>query len=84
MPELFTLETDNGNVECRIITSLYSEEYKHHYLVYEYVNGPSDEIYVSIYNPDVEDDYELSDVVGDELEEVKKLLDSFEENVSYE
>ncbi len=77
MPEEFYIDTEDGSKKCRIITSLYSEKRKHHYLIYEYIDEPSENIFVSIYNPDSETDNELEDVLGEELEEVKVLLDDF-------
>lgn len=81
MPEKFTLETDEGTRECRIITSLYSENRDRHYLIYEYTDMPSEDIFVSIYDPDSdEDDYELLDVTDDtELDEVARLLEEYME-----
>ncbi len=81
MPEKFILDTDEGSFECRILTSLYHEERKKHYLVYEYVDNSNDDIYVSEYDPDSEeDDYILNDVSDpQELEEVSKLFEEFME-----
>ena len=81
MPEKFILDTDEGSFECRILTSLYQEKKKKHYLVYEYVDNSNDDIYVSEYDPDSEeDDYILNDVSDpQELEEVSKLFEEFME-----
>ena len=81
MPEKFILDTDEGSFECRILTSLYHEGRKKHYLVYEYVDNSNDDIYVSEYDPDSEeDDYILNDVSDpQELEEVSKLVEEFME-----
>jgi len=78
MPEKFILDTDTGSEECRIITSLYSETRKKHYLIYEYVNQLSDDIYVSSYDPDCDEDYELCDVTDEEeINEVAALLEEY-------
>ncbi|MBR1679406.1 MAG: DUF1292 domain-containing protein [Bacilli bacterium] len=84
MPEKFYLDTDEGSEECKIITSLYSEKRKKHYLIYQPVEKKTEEIYVSIYDPDSdEEDYELIDVVDeDELEEVASLLEEFYDEVN--
>lgn len=80
MPDKFTLETEEGTQECRIITSLYSETRNKHYLIYEDANKESDDVFVSSYDPDMDDDYELNDVSDNqELEEVAKLLEMFME-----
>lgn len=80
MPDKFTLETEEGTQECRIITSLYSETRNKHYLIYEDINNTSEDVFVSSYDPDMDDDYELNDVSdSQELEEVAKLLELFME-----
>ena len=38
MEDTFFLDTTEGSIECRVITNLYSEKRKKHYLVYEYVD----------------------------------------------
>ena len=53
MPETFFLDTENGSQECRIITSLYSETRKKHYLIYEYIDGPQEETYISSCGPSI-------------------------------
>lgn len=80
MPETFFLDTENGSQECRIITSLYSETRKKHYLIYEYIDGPQEEIYVSSYNPDDEEDDRLEDVTNEEeMQEIEALLEEYME-----
>ena len=73
MNDTFFLDTDTGSVECQVITSLYSEKTKKCYLVYEYVNDESDEMYVSAYDP-ADESNTLNDVSSEELEEVANLL----------
>lgn len=73
MNDTFFLDTDTGSVECQVITSFYSEKTKKYYLVYEYVNDESDEMYVSAYDPEDESNT-LNDVSSEELEEVANLL----------
>lgn len=80
MPDSFYLDTDNGSHECRIIASLYSNKRKKHYLVYEYVNGPQEDIYVSSYNPDDTEDDCLMDITDEnEMMEIEKLLNEYME-----
>ena len=83
MPEKFFLDTQEGSEECRIITSLYSEKRKKHYLIYQPVEKKTEDIYVSEYNPDSEEEeYDLIEVVDEEeLEEVAKLLEEFYDEV---
>jgi len=76
--ETFFLETEEGSKECKIITSMYSETRKKYYLIYEYVEKLTDEIYVSSYEPDAEDGV-LNDITDEkELEEITKFLEEFE------
>lgn len=72
----FVLESDEGNIECRMITTLYSEEYQKNYLIYEYqVNDGN--IYVSSYDPNSEDP-SLNDVTDQkELACVSNLLSEY-------
>lgn len=70
--ETFFLDTEDGSEECRIITSIFSESRNKYYLVYEYVR-PSEELFVSSYNPNDESGT-LEDVNEEELEEVSKYL----------
>lgn len=75
----FYLDTEEGIVECQIITKIYSEERKKHYLIYEYVENESQDIYVSSYNPE-DKEGNLNDVTNEqELEEITKFLEEFEE-----
>ena len=83
MPDIFYLETPEGTEECKIITSLYSEKRKKHYLIYQPVKKTNDDIFVSSYDPDSEEDYDLIDVRDEEeLEEVAKLLEEFYDEVN--
>lgn len=77
MEDTFFLDTDNGSVECRVITNLYSDKTKKHYLVYEYVKS-DDNLYVSSYDPDDESNT-LNDVSEDELDEVMNLFEDMME-----
>lgn len=75
----FYLDTEEGSIECQIITNIYSEERKKHYLIYEYVENESQYIYVSSYNPE-DKEGNLNDVTNEqELEEITKFLEEFEE-----
>lgn len=76
--ETFYLETEEGSKECKIITSMYSETRKKYYLIYEYVESDTEEIYVSSYEPDKEDGI-LKDIEDEqELQEITKFLEEFE------
>ena len=74
MSDVFYLDTDEGSVVCHVMTTLYSEVYKHHYLVYE-MESVKDEIFVSIFNRE-DGINELLDVEGKELEYVIAMLES--------
>lgn len=75
MNNIFDLETPTGSKECRIITSLYSETRDKHYLVYEYVDGSDDALFVSSYNP-ASEECELDDIKDEqELKEIEELLE---------
>lgn len=75
----FYLDTEEGSIECQIITNIYSEERKKHYLIYEYVENESQYIYISSYNPE-DKEGNLNDVTNEqELEEITKFLEEFEE-----
>ncbi len=74
--ETFTLESDGEEHTCRVITSLYAEDRKVYYLVYEYVPA-NDEIYVSSFDPDDETG-ELRDVTDEvELREIANYLKEY-------
>ncbi len=76
MEDTFFLDTNEGSIECRVITNLYSEKRKKHYLVYEYVDEKNDDLYVSSYDPEDETNT-LNDVSdSDELREVTELFES--------
>ena len=83
MPEKFFLDTEEGSEECKIITSLYSEKRKKHYLIYQPVEKKTEDIFVSEYNPDSdEEEYNLIEVVDEEeLDEVAQLLEEFYDEV---
>ena len=83
MPEKFFLDTEEGSEECKIITSLYSSKRKKHYLIYQPVEKKTEDIFVSEYDPDSEDEeYDLIEVVDEEeLDEVAQLLEEFYDEV---
>ena len=83
MPEKFFLDTEDGSIECKIITSLYSEKRKKHYLIYQPEEQTNDDIFVSSYDPDIDDEeYDLNDVNDEEeIEEVARLLEEFYDEV---
>ncbi len=74
--ETFILDTDTGSEECRIITTMFSETRKKYYVIYEYVENPSD-IFVSSYDPTDEEGI-LEDVTAeDELKEITEFLEEY-------
>ncbi len=74
--ETFILDTDTGSEECRIITTMFSETRKKYYVIYEYVENPSD-IFVSSYDPTDEEGI-LEDVAAeDELKEITEFLEEY-------
>lgn len=74
--ETFILDTDTGSEECRIITTMFSETRKKYYVIYEYVENPSD-IFVSSYDPTDEEGI-LEDVTAeDELKEIIEFLEEY-------
>ncbi len=73
MKDTFFLDTEDGSQECRIITSLYSEDTNTHYLIYEAVDNSLGEIFVSSYDPNDETNT-LYDVTEEQLKEVEELL----------
>ena len=75
MQDTFYLETDEGTVECAVITTLFDEERKKNYVVYEYVNTKSEDIYVSSYDLD-DETHTLEDVSEEEIKEIAALLES--------
>ena len=74
MNNTFFLDTDEGSIECKIITSLYSEKYKQFYLVYEETDKIDGDVFVSKYDPKDEEN-NLFDVSEKELKEVMTLLE---------
>ncbi len=76
--ETFFLDTEDDSKECRVITTLYSEERKKYYIIYEYVEE-NEEIYVSSYDPN-DVSLELHDITDErELESIAKFLDDYED-----
>lgn len=76
--ETFYLDEDGQSVLCHIITTMFSEERKEYYVIYEAENNEN-EIYVSSYNP-IDEDGELLDVTDEEeLAEIKKFLEEYGE-----
>ncbi len=76
----FFLDTEGKSIECQIITSLYDEKRKKHYIIYEYVNSPTDEVFVSSFDPEDKEGL-LHDIIDEEeLEEIKKFLEEYDEN----
>ena len=72
--ETFILDTDTGSEECRIITTMFSETRKKYYVIYEYVENPSD-IFVS-----TDEEGLLEDIKEeDELKEIIDFLEEYEE-----
>ena len=77
--ETFFLDTEVGSRECQVITSVYSESRKKYYLIYEYIDNKSDEVFVSSYVPDDESGT-LNDITDEnELAEIADFLKDFEE-----
>lgn len=76
MKDTFFLDTNEGSIECRVIANLYSEKRKKYYLVYEYVNKESEDLFVSSYEP--EDETNTLNDINDpaELKEVTELFES--------
>ena len=76
--DTFYLDEDGQSILCHIITTMFSENSKKYYVIYE-TDENSDEIYVSSYDP-TDKDGELLDITDEkELEEIKKFLDDYEE-----
>ena len=76
--ETFYLDEDGQSILCHIITTMFSEERKKYYVIYEAENN-KDEIYVSSYNP-TDEDGELLDVTDEEeLAEIRKFLEEYGE-----
>lgn len=76
--DTFYLDEDGKSILCHIITTMFSENRKKYYVIYE-TDENSDEIYVSSYDP-TDKDGELLDITDEkELEEIKKFLDDYEE-----
>ncbi len=76
--DTFYLDEDGQSILCHIITTMFSENRKKYYVIYE-TDENSDEIYVSSYDP-TDKDGELFDITDEkELEEIKKFLDDYEE-----
>ena len=74
--ETFILDTYTGSEECHIITTMFSETRKKYYVIYEYVENPSD-IFVSSYDPTDEEGI-LEDVAAeDELKEITEFLEEY-------
>lgn len=77
--ETFFLDTESGSKECQVITSIYSETRKKYYLIYEYVEEESEEVFVSSYEPNDESGT-LNDVTDErELAEIADFLKDYEE-----
>lgn len=75
--ETFYLDEDGQSILCHI-TTMFSEERKKYYVIYEAENN-EDEIYVSSYNP-TDEDGELLDVTDEEeLAEIRKFLEEYGE-----
>ena len=75
--DTFFLETNGNEQECRVITSIYAEDRKKYYLVYEDATDPVD-IYVSSFDPDDEEGT-LEEVTDEtELKELAKFLEEYE------
>lgn len=76
--DTFYLDEDGKSILCHIITTMFSENRKKYYVIYE-TDENSDEIYASSYDP-TDKDGELLDITDEkELEEIKKFLDDYEE-----
>ena len=75
--ETFTLETEEGEQLCKVITTMYAEDRKKYYLVYEYVPENGD-IYVSYFDPDDEEGNLIEVTNEKELQEIAKFLSDFE------
>ncbi len=81
--DTFFLETDGQEEECRVITSIYAEDRKKYYLIYESKNNP-EEIYVSSFLPN-DDEGNLQEVTDEmELEEIAKFLEEYEMEDTHE
>lgn len=75
--ETFTINENNKELTCTILTNIYSETRDKYYVVYE-VEDDADNIYVSSYDP-LDETGTLEDVTDEEeLEELKKTLEEME------
>ncbi len=76
--DTFILDTENGSEQCHIITTMYSEERKKYYVIYEAENNTED-IYVSSYDPTKKEGI-LEDITDEqELKEIKEFLEQYED-----
>jgi len=73
--DTFFIDTEEESVLCRVITTMYQEKRKKYYVIYEYVDS-NEEVYVSSYDPNGEDDL-LKDI--EDEEELKEIISFFEE-----
>ena len=78
--DTFFLDEENKSEECKIITVIYKEETKKHYLIYEYTNNLSGDIFVSTFDP-TDEEGTLQDVTEEEL---KSIAEDLSEYTSYE
>ncbi len=74
--DLFVVESSDGAKECKLITSMYSEERKKYYVIYAPVDN-DEEIYVSSFLPN--DDKGNLEAVEDEKElaEIAQFLEEY-------
>ena len=78
LDETFFLDTSDGSHECQVITSIYSETRNKYYLIYEYVDQDTEDIFVSSYDPNDEEAL-LKDITDEkELEEIASFLEEYE------
>ncbi len=74
--DTFYLDEDGKTITCHIITTMFSEIRKKHYVIYE-TDENNDEIYVSSFDPTGEEG-ELFDIVDEEeLNEIKNFLEDY-------
>lgn len=74
--DTFYLDEDGKTITGHIITTMFSEIRKKHYVIYE-TDENNDEIYVSSFDPTGEEG-ELFDIVDEEeLNEIKNFLEDY-------
>ena len=82
--ETFILETENSCISCEVILRFYFEKYQKNYIVYTEHSKNEDQeehIFVSSYQPD-DESHTLEDIKNpEELQDIVKQLEKWENNL---